>query len=278
MMATWALAKINKNDQARTAQAVEKLVTALGDRNRDMANMAARALADLEVDPTKVRPLIDKLVATNPEITDRVLNAFASLGPRAIPHAVEALNDPQRRVRALQVIARIGPEAAPAVPGLIELLKTADPATKSETLYALGAIGPGAAAGVGAISDQLGDTDPRVVQAAVYALGKIGPAAKAAVPTLANLVRSKDDLIRLMSVCAILRIGPLTDNLIQTALPVLSEGLKHSREFVRIEAAMALGELGPKAQGALPALQTAAGDTSAAVRSAATAAIKKIKG
>jgi HEAT repeat protein len=51
MMATWALAKIHKSDQQRTAQAVERLVTALGDKNREMASMASRALADLEVDP-----------------------------------------------------------------------------------------------------------------------------------------------------------------------------------------------------------------------------------
>jgi hypothetical protein len=41
---------------------------------------------------------------------------------------------------------------------------------------------------------------------------------------------------------------------------------------------MTLGELGAQAQSALPALQTAASDSSAAVRSAVTAAIKKIKG
>jgi HEAT repeat protein len=278
MMATWALAKIHKADQKRTTQAVERLVTALADKNREMAGMAARALADLEVDPAKVRPLIDKLVAKHPEISDQVLNAFVALGPRAVPQATEALKDPQRRVRALQVLARIGAEAAPAAPALIDLLKSGDPATKTEALFTLGAIGPKAQAAIEPICDQLGDADPRVVEAAIYALGKIGPAAKSAIPKLANLVRSEDALVRLMAVCAILRIGPVTDDLVQTAMPVLTEGLQHRREYVRIEAAMTLGELGSQVQAALPALQTAASDSSAAVRSAAAAAIKKIKG
>jgi HEAT repeat protein len=181
-------------------------------------------------------------------------------------------------VRALQVLSRIGPEAAPAVPGIAELLKSGDAATKTEALFALGAIGPTAQAAVTIIADQLGDADPRVVQAAVYALGKIGPASNTALPLLSKLTQSQDELLRMTSVWAILKISPGTPQLIQQALPVLVQGLKHSREFVRIEAAMALGELGPAASSAVPDLQGAASDTSAAVRSAVSAAIKKIKG
>lgn len=283
MLCTWALAKINKNDETRSTQALQRLVSALGDKNGDMANLAARALADLEADPAKVRPLVDKIVATNPEISDRVFGVFSSQSQRAIPQALEALNDPQRRVRALQVLSRIGPEAVTAVPGLLELLKAGDAATKTEVLYALGAIGHGATAAkmdqaVTAISDQLGAADPRVVQAAVYALGKIGPAAKSATASLHKLTQSEDTLLRLMAICAILRIDPVASDLVKTAQPILAEGLKHGREYVRVEAAMTLGEMGPLAKESLPALETAARDSSRAVRSAATAAIKKIKG
>lgn len=278
MMATWALAKIHKDDEQRMNQAIERLVPALGAENRQMAGMAARALADLNADQAKVRPLIDRLIAQHPEISDRLLHVLAELGPRAVPQATEALKDPQRRVRALQVLARIGADAAPAVPTLIELLKTGDAPAKTEALFTLGAIGPKAEAAVEPISDQLTDADPRVVEAAIYALGKIGPAAKAAVPKLEKLVHAEDSLVRLMAVCAILRIGPVTGHLVETALPVLTEGLKSQREYVRVEAAMTLGELGPQGQAALPALQTAATDSSTAVRSAATAAIQKIKG
>jgi HEAT repeat protein len=278
MLATWALAKIDHNDEKRINDAIQRLVTGLGDKNRDVAHMAAKALADLEVNPDKVRPLVEKMVAANPEVSDRVLGAFASLGARAVPHAIAALKDPQRRVRALQVLARIGPEAAPAVPGLIETLKNGDAATKVEALFALGAIGPKAQAAVTPISDQLGDKDLRVVQAAGYALGKIGPAAKEAIPALTKLNQSEDELLKLTSVWAVLKIAPRSDELTKNSLPILTGALKNSREFVRVEAAMTLGELGPSAAPALPALESATSDTSAAVRSAATAAIKKIKG
>ena len=69
-----------------------------------------------------------------------------------------------------------------------------------------------------------------------------------------------------------------TDDLVASSLPILVTSLKNSREFVRVEAAMTLGELGPAASSALQALEAATSDSSPAVRSAAAAAIKKIKG
>jgi HEAT repeat protein len=277
MLATWALAKLNPKDQQRLNKAVDALVTGLGDKNRDVAHLAAKALEDLKPGTDLLRPLIDKLITTRPEAADRVLGAVSSLGVGAVPHAIAALKDPQRRVRGLQVLGRIGPESAPAVPALVELLKSGDEATKTEVLYSLGAIGPGAQAAASAISEHLAENDPRVAQAAAIALGKIGPGAKEAIPALAKLNQSKDELLRLTSVWAILKIGAPSADLTKTAIPILSTALQSDREFVRIEAATTLGELGRGAASALPALQTAANDASPAVRSAAASAITKIK-
>jgi len=121
MLATWALAKLNPHDQQRLNKAIDALVAGLGDKNRDVAHLAAKALEDLRPGSDLLRPLIDKLITTKPEMADRVLSAVSSLGAGAVPHAITALKDPQRRVRGLQVLARIGPESAPAVPALTEL-------------------------------------------------------------------------------------------------------------------------------------------------------------
>jgi HEAT repeat protein len=161
---------------------------------------------------------------------------------------------------------------------LIDFLKTGDPPTKVEALFTLGAIGQAAQPAVPVIITQLSDNDPRVAQAAGFALGKIGPGAKEAVPALAKLNNSQDELLRMTSIWAILKIGPPSEQLTKTALPILSAALKNNREFVRIEAAMTLGDLGKGAAAAIPDLEAAANDSSAAVRSAVTAAIKKIKG
>jgi len=83
--------------------------------------------------------------------------------------------------------------------------------------------------------------------------------------------------LRLTSVCAILKIGPPSESLTKVALPILSTALQDKREVVRMEAATTLGDLGQGAAGALAALETASQDSSPAVRSAAAAAIAKIK-
>lgn len=278
MLAIWGLAKLYPSDQGRIAKAIGLLVEALGDKNRETSQLAAKALEDLRPGAELLKPLVDKLILTKPETAERVLAAYAPLAGGAVPHAIEGLKDPQRRVRSLQILGRIGPESAPAVAALVEVLQAGDAATKTEALYTLGAIGPGAAAAVPTIANQIGDSDPRVVQAAAIALGKIGPAAKEAVPVLATLNPSKDELLRLLSVWAILKIGPPSEALTRAALPILSGALKSEREFVRIEAATTLGELGRGAAPALPALEAAGNDSSAAVRSAAASAATKIKG
>jgi HEAT repeat protein len=277
MLALWALARLHKDDVKRQEAAIAHLVGGLGQEDGNISAIAARALADLNPPPEKARPLVEKMIAEKPETADRVISAFASLGARAVPHAITALKDPQRRVRALQVIARIGPEAAPAVPVLAELLNASDAATKTETLFALAAIGPDAKAAVEPMIEALSDSDVQVKQTAAYALGKIGPEARAAVPALSKLASSDDQLLRLTAIWAVLRIGPRTPEMTKSALPILAEALKHSREFVRLEAAMTLGDLGQGANEAIPALEAARSDPSAAVRSAADAAIKKIR-
>jgi HEAT repeat protein len=277
MLATWALAKLHPSDQQRLNKAIDSLVLALADKSREVAIMAAKALEDLRPGTDLLRPLIDKLIAGKPEAAERIMSAVAPLGASAVPQAIAALKDPQRRVRAMQVLARIGPESAPAVPGLVELLKSGEPATTTEALYTLGAIGPSAQGAVGAIVEQLRQRDPRVVQAAIIALGKIGPAAREAIPALGKLNQSDDELLRMTSVWAILKIGPPSDDLTKAALPILAAALQNNREFVRVEAATSLGELGRGAADALPALQAAANDSSPAVRSAVASAIGKIR-
>jgi HEAT repeat protein len=76
----------------------------------------------------------------------------------------------------------------------------------------------------------------------------------------------------------LLQIQPDDEAQGKKAVPLLAEALTHEREFVRIEAAMALGKLGKAAASALPALEAATADHSEAVRDAVAEAIQKIKG
>lgn len=278
----WALAKMYPEDKARLTAAVGHLVLKLGGKDRNAAQMAARALAELSPPDDVIRPAIDKVLAgADAETADRVFTAFASLGPKVVPLAIKALKDPSpaRRERALQVLARIGAAAAPATPELVEVVKSGTPVQKAEALYVFAAIGPKAdAAAVAAVVGALADADPQVKLAAGYAVGKIGPAAKEALPALKQLAASDDDLLKLSSIWAMLEIGAMSDDLNKMALPLLTGALGNAREIIRVEAAMSLGKLGKAAASALPALEKSLQDSSPAVRSAAAEAVKQIKG
>jgi HEAT repeat protein len=280
-LATWTLAKLNPGDKQRMTAAVEHLVGHLGSEDREVAHMSARAIVELDPDPAILRPAMEAAMAkADPATATRIIAAYASLGPKVVPLAIKALSDSdaKRRERALMVLGRLGPDAAPAVPDLIAAFKSGDAKQRTEVLFVLGAIGPKAAPAVEPVAEALADSDRDVMLTAGYCLGKIGPEAKSAAPALQKLLASDDKMAKLTAVWALLQIQPGDEALGKKAVPLLADALTHEREFVRIEAAMALGKLGKTAASALPALEAAGADHSEAVRDAVAEAIQKIKG
>jgi HEAT repeat protein len=280
MLVLWALARMNPSDLALTKAAVDQLATKLGAEDRNVSHVAARAITALNPPGEVMRPAMEAVLATADVATaDRIFNAFASLGPRIVPLALEALRDPdpRRRERAMRVLSKLGVEAAAAVPDLIAVLRDPNPKLRQEALYVLGAIGPPAASAVPALVIVLTDADPQIQQTAAYALGKIGPAAAAAVPALTQLANSADELVKITAIWALFQMGPPGAELVRTSVPVFMAALASPREIVRIEAAMSLGRLGLSAQTAIPLLEKAAQqDPSPQVRTAAADAVRQI--
>jgi HEAT repeat protein len=277
-LSIWAQAKLNPDDERLQSGAVTLLVKQLGAEDRGLAQVAARALADLGATNEMVERELDKLLeAADQEQANRIVRSLASLGPRVVPHAMRALKHPDRRATALQVLDRLGAEAAPAVPNLVELLAIDDPSLRVEVLQILGDIGPQAEPAVGPATSALADPDRNIVLTAAYCVGKIGPPAKAAVPDLRKLLATEDRVVRLTALWALIQIGPKSEGLVESALPVLTDALKHDLDFVRLQAVVALGDLGPPAEPAIAALEEASNDQSPAVRRAAVEAIRKIR-
>ena len=278
LLGMWALARLDKDNPQRTQAAAVDLVRALAETDQGFREMAARALADLGAPNELIASEVEKLTAAaDHETVDRVTSALASLGPRVVPFAVKGLNVKERRTNSLRLLSRVGPEAAPAVPELIALLNDEDPQTRIETLFTLGAIGPGAKSAVGAAAASLGDENQEVQLAAGYCLGRMGADAKEAAPSLRKLLESKDVLLQLVALRALLRIEPPSEELAQQAVPILVAGLGHERDFVRVEAAMGLGDLGPQAARAIPELEETLQDEHPDVRLAAEDAIRRIQ-
>ena len=126
------------------------------------------------------------------------------------------------------------------------------------------------------LSDE--DTLPESRYPAAYALGSIGPEAGAAEPLLRQLAESGDEMLATVSVWAALKIKPEDATLFDSAIPKLRHALQREQELVRLEAAVALGEIGPRAATALPLLEMLAEeDPARTVRAAAAEAVRRIR-
>jgi HEAT repeat protein len=132
----------------KTPKGGEPVLTAV--ERRAPANLVALASFEQELLPARSVPLKPLEHLTEQETA---ADALGRIGAPAVPALMEALqsSDVQVRVKAADVLGRMGPDANDAVPALIRLLD---------------------------------DPDERVRKTATRALGRIGPSAKAAVPVL----------------------------------------------------------------------------------------------
>jgi HEAT repeat protein len=145
----------------------------------------------------------------------------------------------------------------------------------------LAAIGPPASAAVPALQKILADDteDSGTRYSAAYALGRIGSAAAPAMNTLRTLSDSADELMATVAVWAALKIEPGNIEFFETAMPRLRKALRAESDLARLEAAVALGEIGPHAKAAIPILEIVEEDDPVrAVRAAAAEALQKIGG
>jgi HEAT repeat protein len=167
----------------------------------------------------------------------------------------------EARAAAAATLGEVGTQVLAALPAYRAALRAAvltDPDTGVRTcaLEALGQVGPQPRSRVPELIDALGDELAYVRLNAAYALGELGAEAKAAAGALVPLALRDDDFrVRLEAAVALWRI----DRRAAVALPVLTEALCHPDEVLRWLAADCLGDMGPHARPAVPALREALG-------------------
>jgi HEAT repeat protein len=286
-VAAWARARINPADKPLMDEAVSRLRNGLASPKPEARSASISGLSDLAeaFDPEARQGLagdfIKLLADPDPEVGQAAGGALIRLGPAAEAPLQAKLADPAVRPAILEILAALGPAAKPAVGDLVALLADADPQTRGDAAVALASIGADAAEAVPALQKLIGDaSEPDGVRyAAVFALGRIGPASSAAEPMIRELTQSKDELMATVAVWAALKIKPDDKSLFEAAVPLLRRALRGDREMARLEAAVALGDIGPAAATAIPILELVAEDDPAkSVRTAAAAALEKIKG
>jgi HEAT repeat protein len=117
--------------------------------------------------------------------------ALIRTGEPAVPALVDLLRsgDPRLRRLAASTFWGMGAKARAAVPALAEMLQDPDPQFRVMAAMAFENMGPAAVEAVPVLTKALGDGDLKVRQASVKALGAIGPDARAAVPVLKRAVK-----------------------------------------------------------------------------------------
>jgi HEAT repeat protein len=163
----------------RAEKAVTALIEALGDKDDEVRKNAARALTDIGPKATAIPALIKALDNNrNERVDEKIAEAIAKIGPRAIPALIEALGHKTRDVRqhaayALACIGRASPGLTEkAIPALIEALADSERG-EWPRFYpcALGETGPKA---IPALIVALRDNDPCVREGAAWSFAIIG--------------------------------------------------------------------------------------------------------
>lgn len=285
-VAAWALARIHPDDADRVARAVTRLRAGLKGERPNQRAAAASGLSDLAaaLPEAERRRLADDFAAlltdADPDVGVSGGAALIRLGASSLDTLQAKLADPALRPAVLEILAALGPAAKPATDELVSLLDAADPQIREEAAIALAAIGPDAAEAVPTLAKLLGDDEGEGMKyAAAYALGRIGSAAAPALERLRGLAKSPDEVLATVAAWAAYKIAPQDEGLIEQAIPALRKAARSPREHVRMEAVVALGEIGPPAVATVPILGLVSEeDPVPAIRAAAAAALEKVRG
>jgi HEAT repeat protein len=295
------------------AGAVPGLLGAAVDPDAAVRKAAAEALSAVDPDwPGRgacgeaIPSLLRALDSSTADVWKTAAALLTRLGRAAVPALIDELRwgGDTRQTMAARIVARLGPDAADAVPHLIKPLGSEHTHLRQAAVEALAGIGTAAGTAVPALVPLLADWHPTVRVAAARALPKVGWPAGLAVPALAQMFADRDDEVRaaaaeglgqagpaavspLLELLQVSEPRPLREKLV--AMAACHEGLKGAdwcfrqavEEHLRPAAlreggAKALGGIGPDAAAAVPALTRWLGDPNRATRQAAAWALGRI--
>jgi HEAT repeat protein len=167
-----------------------------GGRGADYGKSAAAALA--RIGPKAVPPLIETLSSPNTAARTNAALALGTIGQPAHAASAslqKLLTDKEEsvRLRAAQALWDIDHETKLTLPVLIGLLTHETHwANRNAAMNLLARIGPQAREAVPALTQALKEESMEVRRTAAVTLGQIGPDASAAVPTLRSMLQDPE--------------------------------------------------------------------------------------
>jgi HEAT repeat protein len=228
------------------------LMLALDDPVPDVRSLAAQAIGVLGRDAEAAVPkLMSKLRDTGVNSRLQAVwvdtsQALGQIGPAALDPLLGAIDGSDRLtyLAVMNALAAMANEASPAVPRLIELLRTGVEDRRWATIYALYGIGAAAEPAVPELVKQLDHEDFNVQCIACRALAKMGPAARPALPKLLRLIEHGLVSARGQAAICLGALGPVEG---VDSVGILTALLPESDQITRERVMQGLGRLGPAA-------------------------------
>ena len=209
--------------------------------------LALQSLSELEPGCREVLPAASSLLAGKGVESwqrEKALKLFAKGGGDVVEELTSLLeiDDPAARFFALSNLGEIGPDAAPAIPALLELLGTEKYLFRSA--WALVEIGAEKERVVARMLEKLQDRNKDYRGTAAKVIERLGKEAAAAIPFLVEDLEFPE---------ALTAMG-------ETALPALIEALRTGGPEKKVAALRALGSMERTPRACIPALKTALGE------------------
>ena len=251
--------------------AVPALIEAL--KNESAAYWACLILRDIGPDAVGAVPaLVEKLKDPQPETRREAVLALAAIGsPDAAAKIAPLLKDETARTAATFALGSLG-KIPPDAESVIQAnVKSSDGLLSTTSLWALTRVHPNDVklkrAALTQIVARLKDQDPFVRTAAARALASLPPSPEIAGPIFEKAMADADATTTHYMLDALAGLGP-------QAVPRLIAALKY--EALRAQTAYILGQIGPPAVAATPALAKLTSDPDPNVAVEAAHALAKI--
>lgn len=218
--------------ELKIPSSVPVLLRALGDRDPDVRNVAARSLGRMKLQAAE-EALVDLLGKHDQAVSSRIAAICIEMGPRTAPLLIRSLRDgsPRARFWAARILGEIHDPRATRSLG--DALLDKDPNVRSAATWALGSIADQATASL--VEPMLRDPVWFVRAHAAEALGRIGE--PTVIESLAEVFKDRSWWVRRNALDALVRLG-------EPSKPALARMLRSDDRFARDCAAEALTALG----------------------------------
>jgi HEAT repeat protein len=195
----------------KAAPLMPEYLRCLKNGNAESRMMAAWLLGSLgEKGKPAVPALAEALRDPAPSVRKAVFDALVNLGasPEDLTHILGGLlRDSQSRAETLNQLAAFRSAGKQTAAALAEVFPACSGSEKQQILYLLERVGSQASPAVPTLIDALSHNDGEIRYLAARVLGEVGPEAKSAIPSLRERLNDENDMIKTAAANALNKIN-----------------------------------------------------------------------